>query len=108
MDSIAIIVTIALVLGPLLAYRHHRRVSAAAATAIAKMPLQPIVAHCSRLAMLPILLCSLVGSSVFLIFALDKHVPSDVQPQGYQVWRSCPVWHRLSRLVLSFPVSCRR
>jgi hypothetical protein len=82
MDIIAIIVTIALVLGPLLAYRHHRRVSAAAATAIAKMPLQPIVAHCSRLAMLPILLGNLVGSSVFLIFALDKHVPSDVQPQA--------------------------
>jgi hypothetical protein len=83
MDIVAIIVTIALVLGPLLAYRHHRRTRAAAATAIAKMPLRPIVAHYSRSAMLPILLSNLVASSAFLVFAFNERGPVDARALWY-------------------------
>src|SRR5690349_18287168 len=83
MDVVAIIATIALVLGPLGAYWRQRRVRAAAATAIAEMPLQPVVAHYSRLAVMSILLQVLVWGSGVLIFSFDKRVASEIQALRY-------------------------
>jgi hypothetical protein len=75
MDIAAIVAVIALVVGPLLAYRHFRRSRAAAAAAIAENPLQPLVARYSRSSMLYMIVGNLVMSSACLVFPFEKRTP---------------------------------
>jgi hypothetical protein len=75
MDILAIVATVALVVGPLLIYRHYRRVRAAAAAAVAERPLHPLVARYARPGLLHMMLGGLVMSSACLVFLFEKHTP---------------------------------